>query len=181
MASYYATISEAWGDLGTSNKKKSKKNNKDPACSLFKQTQSEDDFPYEHYERVYKQPLTQGDTSQSITPSSYQIEQESPVTGIDDPLGLSAAEYDAYYKNDLVNMEQENVIHSPEEEAFNVEMENPIYHYPVHMEQQPYVHHSTMQVAGEANPWLELALYVFSGIILIFILEQVLQLGIHLR
>lgn len=105
-----------------------------------------------------------------------------PVNSSD--YGEDALEYNRFFKQDnmfptktgdsntetLEETTQENQVHS--EYTQSMHDSNAIYQQPMYYQHAPQSTHSQ---------YLELALYIVSGILLIFILEQILRLGLYLR
>ena len=106
-------------------------------------------------------------------------------------------EYDRFFSDDQLfdasrpnkpytSQEQQHQTQDEEypqmQQHYAIQEEAPSYSHSPNMYQYyapPLPQHQQTQVA--AAPWVEILLFVASGIILIFILEQVLQMGVYLR
>lgn len=144
------------------------------------QRQGSSMLPNEYYD---VSPYMQNSKARDSTPlaRSKCTTQVIPVMSSD--YVQDAMEYQDYYKPDNMFIQEEKANHvdgeyhqqhiAPEEEA-QQQAARPIetYHYQSSMNQTSV---PTNVLA------LELALYVLSGILLIFILEQILHLGLYLR
>jgi len=71
--------------------------------------------------------------------------------------------------------EEDNIQDIVEQDAMEYVRRNQSQTYPVSHELSPYIPPSSKQI------YMEFLLYIFSGLILIFILEQVLQMGMRMR
>ena len=99
------------------------------------------------------------------------------IRGYDDsPLMKYAMELDSYYDNDLS-------ILRPTEEEQHVSIENPACSSTTQEEYKKIYTNVVEKFKNDVDNtyYIEIAIYVLSGIFLIFIMEQILQLGKHIR
>jgi hypothetical protein len=186
----YATIEEAWGDL--SGRKKKKNKTQDPICELYEQkmnssysqldlvNNSNSSFEKSKYQRNSEEERELSNRNVNIDSRNqyYDISDNKPLS----PESLFEKQFEI--KNPSCNNEEEV------EQENDTDIEDYIYkkqprfrprppkpYYPKQSYYEEYLDDFGYSNNKPKLVYLDLLLYIISGIILIFLLEQFVQIG----
>lgn len=206
MASY-AYVDEVWGSSHKQGKSLSCK--KDTSCELYKRRNGKDiplddimnaymdESPYDKYEIQYKKndkfefrEQMEHDVRIKADNDFYDLSQEGPknkcydedvVQGTHNPILDQSYKLEQYYEEACdnqdatsMNKERDNSVvteSTPQDLKLQTQQDLMIEHYINELK-------STKK---QKNNYLDLILYVASGILLIFMMEQLLQLGMFMK
>jgi hypothetical protein len=175
----YATIEEAWGDM--SGRKRKKNKNQDPICELYETkmnsysqldlvNNSNGEFEKSKYQRNMR-PMANTD----------ETEVESSIKNVN--IDSIKKYYDASDNNESLFEKQFEIKKQQEQIVCDEELEEYVYkRQPSAPKKQNTYYEEYLDNFGYSNRrpklvYLDIILYIISGIILIFLLEQFVQMG----
>lgn len=195
LSAAYSSIEDAWGFLNPELQPKKKKKNKDPICELYNSkgsTSAYTDTDLVSYTNKYNELYNKSDFQNPVgtrgretNPKSIELPltSTSGETQLDlessfdfQPSQFVKEEYMTSSENNNNNRRPHHRYNNLEQEADVTDEEHTFQeHYP----RQEYIPPQHRYIDYERNDvnYLDLALYIISGIILIFLLEQFVKLG----
>lgn len=209
MVIQYASIHDAWDQSAYAAKDSSKPKRKkvDPSCDLLKQRYDSeeksqvmnsyfDDIPFEKYEKAYKASHREKrdrhvdiKPSQSFYDVSEEFDQRGKTTRASckstvQPYGQDEYDasfgYDQYFETQYTAREEAEEAEACDTLAEEKPMLKAVPHEQLYKE-LVLENYEEQRNKSSAGGWMELALYIFSGIILILMMEQILTLGLYLK
>jgi hypothetical protein len=194
LSSNYSSIEDAWGYLNPElqPKNQKKKKNKDPICELYNSKGSSSvytDTDLVAYTNKYNELYNKSDFQNPVGTRGREVNPkniELPVMSGESKLDLESSfdfQPSKYVKeehiseyNPRTSSEQPSRRTFSEQEAYTTDEEH-TYQERYHPRQEYEPYHRYIDIEKNEVNYLDLALYVISGIILIFLLEQFVKLG----
>ena len=205
MVMQYASIQDAWDQsVYPKSKPRSRKSKVDASCDLLAggcEDKSQvmntyfDDIPFDKYEKAYKAThrekkerrvdIVPKQSCYDVTDNSALVQSHKRCKEEVQPYGMDEYDhsygYDQYYET-----EPETEAEMPTTCASTAaEEESPSISHPLKealYRDMILENYEEKRASGPGNTgWMELAIYIFSGIILIIMMEQILSLGLYLK